>query len=150
MWIDLIEQWLTGEGRESPLGPKHHDLPLHPRPGHPLIQRRVSWAPGGLVQQLIDGLQSIRGVTVQGISSAEAQMRRVPTVSFTHDKIAPAVIAEALAQRNIFVWNGHNYGLEPAKALGLLKSGGVVRIGAVHYNSTGEIDETLNALEEIL
>ena len=43
-----------------------------------------------------------------------------------------------------------NYGLEPAKALGLLQSGGVVRIGAVHYNTAGEIDETLNALEEIL
>ena len=76
--------------------------------------------------------------------------RRVPTVSFTHSEHKPETIAEALGKRNIFVWNGHNYGLEPAKALGLLETGGVVRIGAVHYNTAGEIDETLNALEDIL
>jgi len=104
----------------------------------------------GLTQQLIDGLQSIRGVTVQGISSADAQMRRVPTVSFTHDKVAPAVIAEALARRNIFVWNGHNYAVEAAKLLGIYDSGGAVRVGPVHYNSRNEISELLNAVEEIL
>ena len=104
----------------------------------------------GLAQQLIDGLQSIRGVTVQGISSADAQMRRVPTVSFTHDIVAPAVIAEALAQRNIFVWNGHNYAVEAAKLLGIYDSGGAVRVGPVHYNSEGEISELLNAVNDIL
>jgi selenocysteine lyase/cysteine desulfurase len=74
----------------------------------------------------------------------------VPTVSFTHDKIAPAVIAEALAQRNIFVWNGHNYAVEAAKLLGIYDSGGAVRVGPVHYNSRNEISELLNAVDEIL
>ena len=71
-------------------------------------------------------------------------------MSFTHSRHRPDAIAEALAERNIFVWSGHNYGVEPAKALGLLSSGGVVRIGAVHYNTADEIDETLTALEDIL
>jgi cysteine desulfurase family protein (TIGR01976 family) len=103
-----------------------------------------------LAARLISGLNDIPGVKVQGITAPDSLARRVPTVSFTHSNHRPEVIAEALGKRNIFVWNGHNYGLEPAKALGLLQSGGVVGIGAVHYNTAGEIDETLNALEDIL
>ncbi len=103
-----------------------------------------------LTNQLIGGLQDISGVKIQGISDRGAVDRRVPTVSFTHDKHHPDAIAKALGQRNIFVWSGHNYGLEPAKLLGLLEGGGVVRVGAVHYNTAQEIDETLIAIEAIV
>jgi cysteine desulfurase family protein (TIGR01976 family) len=100
-----------------------------------------------LASHLIDGLQQLSGVEVQGITEPAAMGRRVPTVSFTHDRHAPAAIAEAMAKRNIFVWSGHNYALEAAKALGI---DGAVRIGAVHYNSVDEIDAVLAALEQIL
>lgn len=103
-----------------------------------------------LAAQLIRGLQDISGVTVQGISAADALHRRVPTVSFTHDRHAPATIAAALAERNIFTWHGHNYALEAATALGIIASGGAVRIGAVHYNTAAEIDTALQALDAIL
>jgi cysteine desulfurase family protein (TIGR01976 family) len=103
-----------------------------------------------LTAQLIQGLQRIDGVTVQGITDDAALERRVPTVSFTHDRVAPADIAEALARENIFVWSGHNYALELAGALGILDAGGAVRIGPVHYNSIAEIGETLGALEAVL
>ena len=103
-----------------------------------------------LSSQLIAGLQAIPGVTVQGITSPDAMTRRVPTVSFTHTSHRPAEIAAALAQRNIFVWSGHNYAFEAAQALGINDAGGAVRIGAVHYNSREEIDTVLNALEDIL
>jgi cysteine desulfurase family protein (TIGR01976 family) len=103
-----------------------------------------------LTEQLLRGLQKITGVTIQGISDPDALDRRVPTVSFTHDKHSPDSIAKALGERNIFVWNGHNYGLEPATALGLLEGGGVVRVGLVHYNTAEEVDETLSAIESIV
>lgn len=103
-----------------------------------------------LAARLIAGLQDIAGVTVQGVTDSDALDRRVPTVSFTHATHKPDAIAKALGKRNIFVWSGHNYGVEPAKLLGLYDSGGVVRIGAVHYNTVTEIDETLMALEDIL
>ena len=103
-----------------------------------------------LMQQLVGGLQQIRGVRIQGITDPRALDRRVPTVSFVHDKHAPDRIARALGEQNIFVWSGHNYGYEPARLLGLLEGGGVVRIGAVHYNSATEIDETLAAIETIV
>ena len=100
--------------------------------------------------RLIEGLMSIEGVTVRGITDPGALGRRVPTVSFTHDRVASATIAEALADRNIFVWSGHNYAVEAARALGIYESGGAVRIGPVHYNTVGEIEETVAALREII
>ena len=103
-----------------------------------------------LTEHLIEGLTSISGITVQGITRADAMDRRVPTVSFTHSDAAPAAIAEALAKENIFVWNGHNYAVEAAKALDIYDSGGAVRVGPVHYNSIAEIDELLDVLPNLL
>jgi len=103
-----------------------------------------------LSAQLIGGLMDIDGVTVQGITSPDALDRRVPTVSFTHDRVTPAHIAESLARENIFVWNGHYYAVEVAEALNIHETGGAVRIGPVHYNSGAEIDECLESLGRIL
>ena len=103
-----------------------------------------------LSAHLIAGLQSIDGVTVQGIKSQDAMLRRVPTVSFTHATAAPDAIASSLAAQNIFVWSGHNYAVEVARTLGVLDTGGVVRVGPVHYNSTAEIDRFLDALGPLL
>ena len=100
--------------------------------------------------RLIDGLQQLAGVRVQGITVKDAMARRVPTVSFTVDGVAPASIAESLAQKNIFVWSGHNYAVEAAMALGIYDSGGAIRVGPVHYNTKDEIDAILIALDEIL
>jgi cysteine desulfurase family protein (TIGR01976 family) len=103
-----------------------------------------------LAERLIDGLKQLDGVTVQGITAADALQRRVPTVAFTHDSMASDVIAKSLAEQNIFVWSGHNYAIEVAKTLGIYETGGAVRIGPVHYNSHAEIDELLGALAAIV
>ncbi len=104
----------------------------------------------GLAEHLIDGLQNLRGVRVLGIADPEAFDRRVPTVAFTHESRDPGDIARHLGERGIFVWSGHNYALELADALGILDSGGAVRVGPVHYNTHTEIDTLLNALEDVL
>jgi selenocysteine lyase/cysteine desulfurase len=44
-----------------------------------------------------------------------------------------------LAEENIFVWDGNFYALAVAERLGLEDSGGMVRVGPVHYNSLEEI-----------
>ncbi|MGH8194524.1 MAG: cysteine desulfurase-like protein [Woeseiaceae bacterium] len=103
-----------------------------------------------LSRHLIDGLRRLPGIKVQGITADDALRRRIPTVSFTAEKIAPDVIAKLLADRNIFVWSGHNYAVEAARALGIYEKGGAVRVGPVHYNSIGELDRLLNVLEEVL
>ena len=103
-----------------------------------------------LAERLIDGLLDIDGVRVLGITDKAAFDRRVPTVSFTHARVAPGDIAQYLADDNVFVWNGHNYAVEVAKSLGIYETGGAVRIGPVHYNSVGEVDETLELLLKLL
>jgi len=103
-----------------------------------------------LSEHLIAGLQTIPGVEVQGITAGDALDRRVPTVAFTHETANPDDIASRLSEQNIFVWSGHNYAVEAVHALGIADAGGAVRIGPVHYNSIGEIDELLDALLDIL
>jgi cysteine desulfurase family protein (TIGR01976 family) len=100
--------------------------------------------------RLVNGLLDIPGVRVLGITEAAAMHRRVPTVSFRHEEVAPAAIAKQLAERNIFAWSGHNYALELARALDIEDSGGAVRIGPVHYNTHAELDVLLEALANIL
>jgi len=104
----------------------------------------------GLAEHLIAGLHQLPGVKIQGITDPAAMHRRVPTVAFTVDGDSPERIARALGAENIFVWSGHNYALEAAKALGILESGGAVRVGPVHYNTTNELDQFLESLQIIL
>lgn len=103
-----------------------------------------------LSTRLTSGLASLPGVRVLGITSADDMPRRVPTVAFIVPGLPPAELARRLAADNIFVWSGHNYAVEVAKALGILDSGGAVRVGAVHYNRLDEIDRFLAALAGML
>jgi len=99
-----------------------------------------------LTRHLIEGLQALPGVTVHGITDAKAMDRRVPTISFTARGHKPSDISAALAKQNIYVWDGHNYAVEPATQLGLMETGGVVRVGIAHYNTMEEVDRTLEAI----
>ncbi|HNP34514.1 MAG TPA: cysteine desulfurase-like protein [Woeseiaceae bacterium] len=104
----------------------------------------------GLSKRLLSGLATFPHLKVHGITATDALDRRVPTVSFTHGKLASETIAKLLAKQNIFVWSGHNYAVEAARALGIYDSGGAVRVGPVHYNSMAEIEHFLDALDGIL
>jgi cysteine desulfurase family protein (TIGR01976 family) len=103
-----------------------------------------------LVRMLIDGLLHIPGVTIHGITSHNRLSERVPTVSFTHDKVSTHVIAKSLAEEDIYIWSGHNYALEPARHLGLDEDQGVVRIGIAHYNTASEIEQALSAVSKFV
>lgn len=99
-------------------------------------------------RRLIEGLEARKGLTIRGVTSANAMHRRVPTVSFTIDGVNPSAIAQHMADRNIFVWSGHNYALEPVSRLGLLDKGGVLRVGLAHYNTAEEVDTFLTSLDQ--
>ncbi len=103
-----------------------------------------------LTRQLIDGLGSIKGVKIHGITNPNAVEKRVPTVSFTAAGHHPRELATALGDQGIQVWDGHNYAVEPVNYLGLMETGGVVRIGLAHYNTAAEIERTLRAIDQKL
>jgi cysteine desulfurase family protein (TIGR01976 family) len=104
----------------------------------------------GLTQHLIDGLREFKGLTIRGVTSANALHRRVPTVSFTMEGHHPDALAKGFAARNIFVWSGHNYAIEPVGRMGLMDKGGVLRIGLAHYNTGHEVEQLLSALHDMV
>ena len=99
---------------------------------------------------ILSELDGLPGVTVHGITDRDRLPWRVPTVSFTAAGRHPADIAAALAARGIFVWHGNYYALAVTERLGLEEQGGMVRIGAVHYNTLDEIARLGDALRQIL
>jgi len=101
----------------------------------------------GLGVRLIDGLESIPGLKIWGITGRKKLDRRVPTVSFTLEGRSPQAVAEHLASKGIFVWSGNFYALEIMRRLGLEKGGGVVRVGLAHYNTLGEVERLIEALQ---
>jgi len=103
-----------------------------------------------LTRQLINGLVAMKGVKIHGITNPNALEKRVPTISFTAEGHHPRDLATALGAQGIHVWDGHNYAIEPVNYLGLMETGGVVRIGLAHYNTAEEVDQTLTAIDQIL
>jgi selenocysteine lyase/cysteine desulfurase len=60
----------------------------------------------------------------------------------------PRAVAEYLGHNGIFVWDGNYYALSVTERLGVEESGGMVRIGLVHYNTVQEVDRLLEALRQ--
>lgn len=100
-----------------------------------------------LSERLIAGLLAIPGLTFYGIREPARFDARTPTVSFRLAGHTPRAIAEYLAHQGIFVWDGNYYALSLTERLGVEESGGMVRVGLVHYNTAAEIDRLLAALE---
>ena len=84
-----------------------------------------------------------------GITEVDRVEERFPTFSIRHPAVAPNELARQLAERGICVWSGNYYALEFSQRLGF-EPDGMVRIGLVHYNTPGEIDRALQAIEEIV
>jgi cysteine desulfurase family protein (TIGR01976 family) len=81
-------------------------------------------------------------LTLYGIPRADG---RTPTFCFNLAGQEPRAVAEDLAERDIYVWDGDYYALEPMRALGL-GEGGAVRAGFLHYTTEDEVDRLLEAL----
>ncbi len=107
-----------------------------------------SWE-AGLGEQLLRGLAAIPGIRIHGIADPARMSERTPTVAITVDGVTPRAAAEALGRQGIFTWDGDFYAQALIERLGLSESGGVLRLGIVHYNTPAEVDRLLEALERI-
>jgi cysteine desulfurase family protein (TIGR01976 family) len=102
-----------------------------------------------LVTRLIEGLEHIPGLTIHGITDRARFDERVPTVSVSIDGVDPRAAAETLGRQGIFVWDGDFYATGLIERLGKAETGGVLRIGLVHYNTAEEVDRTLDVIASI-
>ena len=102
-----------------------------------------------LVEKLISGLLEIPGLTFYGIRDPKRFDRRTPTVAIRLVNHTPKEIATFLGERGIFTWDGNYYAINLTERLGVESSGGMLRIGLVHYNTAEEVDRLLTALDAL-
>ncbi len=103
-----------------------------------------------LATHMIPGLLEIPGLRFFGISDPARFAERVPTVSVRLAKHSPLEVATYLGDRGIFTWDGNYYALNFTERLGVEQSGGLLRIGLVHYNTAEEVDRLLAALRALV
>jgi cysteine desulfurase family protein (TIGR01976 family) len=99
--------------------------------------------------RLLTGLAAIPGLTVHGLADPARAAERTPTVAVTLAGWTPRGVAEELAAQGIYAWDGDFYATTLIEDLGLAPTGGVVRLGLVHYTTTDEVDRLLAALREL-
>jgi len=100
----------------------------------------------GLSRAMLEGLAAIPGLTIHGITDVSRLDRRVPTYSFTLDGWHPRRVCEELDKDGIAAWDGNYYAPEVTTRLGLEGKGGMVRVGAVHYNTLEEVQKLVAAV----
>ena len=89
------------------------------------------------------------GLKAYGILEPARVRERVPTFSFTLEGHTPEEVARKLGEQGIYVWNGNFYALEVTTTLGLEARGGLVRVGATHYNTLEEVERLKEVLQNL-
>jgi len=102
-----------------------------------------------LAAQMLAGFQSTPGLKIYGIADVARLAERVPTFGLRLAGKSPLACAEYLGQRGIFTWDGNYFALNLTERLGVEETGGLLRIGAVHYNTAEEIARMLAALRAL-
>lgn len=103
-----------------------------------------------LCEHLVQGLLQIPGIKIYGITDASRFDWRTPTVALRVVGQTPYSLARELGERGIFTWHGNFYALGLTETLGVESSGGLLRIGLVHYNTVDEIHCLRESLEEMV
>ena len=129
---------------------RHHSSEVHTRreaivAAHEVFQQHER----ELATQLISGLLAIPGLTFYGITDPAKFDQRTPTVAIRMEGYTPRELAERLGERGIFTWDGNYYAINLAERLGVQQSGGMLRIGLAHYNTTEEVQRLLTELRAL-
>jgi cysteine desulfurase family protein (TIGR01976 family) len=102
-----------------------------------------------LSRALLAALESVPGLTLYGLTDPARVADRVATFSFRLKGQHPHAVAEQLAKAGIYVWDGDYYAVGVTERLGFDTSGGMVRVGGVHYNTLAEVERLRQALLKI-
>ena len=102
-----------------------------------------------LSHKLLKTLGGVPGLRIYGLDDPADVKERVPTFAVNLEGCHPQQLAKLLDERDIYVWDGNYYAICATERLGVEETGGMVRIGAAHYNTLEEIDRLGEALLEI-
>lgn len=101
-----------------------------------------------LGQRFLDGISDLPHVRLHGVSDMDPRSR-VATFAIEVEGRHPDAVARHMIEQGLYVWSGHYYAVNAMRRLGKLDSGGLVRIGFVHYNTSEEVDRVIDALTSI-
>jgi selenocysteine lyase/cysteine desulfurase len=128
---------------------RRHDATANDRRSALLAAYRVTHQHEmSLLGRLVEGLLTVPKLSLFGISDPNRFDERCSTLSIRIGDHHPTEIAKFLGDRGIFTWDGNYYALNLTERLGVEKSGGLLRIGLVHYNTVDEVDRLLVGLRE--
>lgn len=105
---------------------------------------RATRATDVLVERFMGALDDLAHVRLFGPPLGAP---RTATFALEVDGHTPSEVQGSLADRGIYTWAGHYYALEPLRRLGRLDSGGLLRVGFLHYNTIEEVDRLIEVLE---
>ena len=103
-----------------------------------------------LARAVLERLAELPAIAVHGIADPARVGERTPTFCLSVAGRSPREVSAALAERDIYTWDGNYYALALMEALGLQERGGAVRAGFVHYNTAEEADRLCDALAELV
>jgi cysteine desulfurase family protein (TIGR01976 family) len=102
-----------------------------------------------LATRFLAGIADTPGVRLIGIGDPARLGERTPTFAIRVGAQHPLETSRLLGERGIFTWEGHYYAIEVFERLGLLETGGALRIGFCHYHTLDEVDRVLEALADL-
>ncbi len=111
--------------------------------------RAIKEYEAGLSRRFLEEAARTPGLRVYGITDVEEVERRTPTFAIGLAGHTPEAVAAYLGERSIFVWHGHYYAVAVMERLGVLDSGGLVRVGFAHYNTAEELARLFATLREL-
>jgi cysteine desulfurase family protein (TIGR01976 family) len=102
-----------------------------------------------LTAKLLDYLLQKPGIQVIGDPTPDRN-HRVSTISFIREGTQSSTVTQAVDRSKIGIRYGDFYARRLIDSLGLTKLDGVVRVSMVHYNTPGEVEKLIRALEDVL
>ena len=125
------------------------DVSLSRRDALTVAYSRIVDYERGLVSQLIRGLDEIPDLKIWGVTHVDELEHRLPTVAFTHPRMMSEQIATELGKQGFFVWHGNYYALPLTQRIEV-EPAGMVRVGIVHYNTSQEVADLIDATRCLL
>jgi len=101
-----------------------------------------------LAERLLNYLNSKVEIKIIGHKTSGLN-KRVPTISFVHEKFKSSAIAEKVDPFGIGIRWGDFYAKKLIESLGLLEKDGVTRVSLVHYNTLEEVDKLIETFQII-
>lgn len=101
-----------------------------------------------LADKLINYLKTKKEIRIIGVNSGDKN-RRMPTISFVHDKYKSSEVVELVDPYRVGIRWGDFYAKKIIHDLGLEEKDGVIRVSFVHYNTIDEVNRLINVFEKI-